>query len=304
MSDAGARAVLLSADGIEQGRTQLRAGVLPLADRPAPQFAVLTDPLLSVAATGPRQPSLVGAAAGGAVAASTAAGTSTPLSTQDAIGALAFRARSGPDRSGAPVVLAPPHQWAAEAAGATALLQAVDTLMEAGFLTPRPLDDVLRRPAATAQARTVSYPLRAGGREVVGAVTDAVRATGADIDDLRSAAVPDSGIGLEPGRRTRPAGPRPAAADVGGVPRAAGGGHRRGGAERPADRRPARHGAGAGAAQPVRAGHLGRAAAGDHRQRAAVHRPGPAGDLQHVRAEGGADRRRSRCRRWAGGRPG
>jgi Family of unknown function (DUF6049) len=198
MSDAGTRAVLLSADGIEQGRTQLRAGVLPLADRPAPQFAVLTDPLLSVAASGPRQPSLVGAAAGGAVAASTAAGTSTPLSTQDAIGALAFRARSGPDRSGAPVVLAPPHQWAAEAAGATALLQAVDTLMEAGFLTPRPLGDVLAGPAATTQARTVSYPLRAGGREVVGAVTDAVRATGADIDDLRSAAVPDSGIGLSP----------------------------------------------------------------------------------------------------------
>ena len=44
----------------------------------------------------------------------------------------------------------------------------------------------------------MSYPLRAGGREVVGAVTDAVRATGADIDDLRSAAVPDSGIGLDP----------------------------------------------------------------------------------------------------------
>ena len=68
------------------------------------------------------------------------------------IGALAFRARSGPDRSGAPVVLAPPHQWAAEAAGATALLQAVDTLMEAGFLTPRPLGDVLAAgPAATAR---------------------------------------------------------------------------------------------------------------------------------------------------------
>ena len=96
-------------------------------------------------------------------------------------------------------MLAPPHQWAAEAAGATALLHAVDTLMEAGFLTPRPLDDVLSTgPSATAQARTVSYPLRAGGREVVGAVTGAVRATGADIDDLRSAAVPDSGIGLDP----------------------------------------------------------------------------------------------------------
>ena len=93
-------------------------------------------------------------------------------------------------------MLAPPHQWAAEAAGATALLQAVDTLMEAGFLTPRPLDDVLSAgPATTAQARTVSYPLRAGGREVVGAVTDAVRATGADIDDLRRPRCPTPGSG-------------------------------------------------------------------------------------------------------------
>ena len=62
------------------------------------------------------------------------------------------------------------------------------------------------------------------------------------------------------------------------------------GGRRPAHRRAARHGAGAGAAQPVRAGHLRRPAAGDHRQRAAVHRSGPAGDLQHLRAAGGTDR--------------
>ena len=44
----------------------------------------------------------------------------------------------------------------------------------------------------------MSYPLRAGGREVVGAVADSVRATQAQIDDLRSAAVADSGVGLNP----------------------------------------------------------------------------------------------------------
>jgi hypothetical protein len=198
LADAGSPAVLLSADSIGQGRSQLRAGVVPLADRPASQFAVLTDPLLSLAAAGPRQPSLIGTS-GGAVTASTPAGGDTPLSTQDAIGALAFRARSGPDSSGAPIVLAPPHQWAAEGTGATALLQAVDTMLEAGYLTPRPLDGVLSTgPAASASSRTVSYPLRAGGREVVGAVADSVRSTQAQIEDLRSAAVADSGVGLNP----------------------------------------------------------------------------------------------------------
>ena len=131
--------------------------------------------------------------------ASTPAGTGTPLSTQDVIGGLAFRARSGPDRSGAPMVLAPPHQWAVDGTGAASLLQSVDAMLEAGFLTPLPLAALLAAgPPATARARSVSYPLRAGGREVVGAVADTVRATEAGITDLRSAAVADSGVGLSP----------------------------------------------------------------------------------------------------------
>ena len=72
-------------------------------------------------------------------------------------------------------------------------------MLEAGLLTPRPLADVLSAgPPAAAAARSVSYPLRASGREVAGAVADSVRATGAEIADLRSAAVPDSGVGLSP----------------------------------------------------------------------------------------------------------
>ena len=200
IAEAGTPAVLLAADAVGQGRSQQRAGVVPLAGRATPQFAVLTDPLLGLAAAGP-QPGLATASSGtgGAVTASTPAGSGTPLSTQDTIGALAFRARSGPDRSGAPIVLAPPHQWAAEGAGATALLQAVDTMLEAGFLTPRPLQGLLvAGPPDGSPTRAVSYPLRAGGREVVGAVADSVRATQAQIEDLRSAAVPDSGVGLNP----------------------------------------------------------------------------------------------------------
>ena len=197
IADAGGRAVLLSADGIEQDRLPLRTGVLSLEDRSSPQFAVLTDPLLGVAAAGPRPSSLVSSTRG-SVPTSSPAGGGSPLSTQDVIGALAFRARAGPD-GGAPVVLAPPHQWASEGSGATALLQSIDVLLETGHLTPRPLGEVLAAgPPADAPARSVSYPLRAGGREVVSAVADAVRGTDAQIADLRSAAVADSGIGLSP----------------------------------------------------------------------------------------------------------
>jgi len=210
LGTANGRAVLLSAEGIEQGRTPRRAGVLPIAGAAPAQFAVLADPLLGLAATGPDRSVLSTGAPGGAgsrsaVPASTPAGRSTPLSTQDLIGALAFRARSGPDRSGAPVLLAPPHVWAAEGTGATALLRAVGTMLRAGLLTPRPLDAALTAgPTADAAARPVSYPLRAGGREVARAVADSVRGTGAQIDDLRSAAVPDSGVGLNPDEVLQP----------------------------------------------------------------------------------------------------
>ncbi len=197
MGSADGRAVLLSADAIAQARTPRRAGLVPINGSSRPQFAVLADPLLEVAATGPQQPA--DAANGGAVPADTPAGGDGPLSTQDLIGTLAFRARSGPDRSGAPVVLAPPHQWAAAAAGATALLQSVETLLDAGLLTPRPLADVVSDgPALDSEAWSVRYPLRASGREVSDRVADATAATGARIEDLRSIAVADSGVGLDP----------------------------------------------------------------------------------------------------------
>jgi hypothetical protein len=196
---AGGRAVVLSADGMPQGRAQRRAGVLPVAAAgTSSPYAVLSDPLLTLAATGTGTP---GAApvAGAAVTATSAAGSATPLSTQDEIGALAFRARSGPDRSGAPVLLAPPHQWETDGTAAGALLRAVDTLLEGGFLSPRPLTDVLAAgPPSGSAPRAVSYPLRSGGLQVPEGVADAVRATAADVQDLRTAAVPNSGIGLAP----------------------------------------------------------------------------------------------------------
>ncbi len=53
MAQADGRSVVLSADGVEQGRSQRTSGVVPIAGGHTPQFALLTDPLLTKAATGP-----------------------------------------------------------------------------------------------------------------------------------------------------------------------------------------------------------------------------------------------------------
>ncbi|MGE3257338.1 MAG: hypothetical protein AB7J25_27315, partial [Pseudonocardia sp.] len=99
------RAVLLSADAVS-GTRERASGVLPLAGADRPQLVVLTDPLLARAVAGPvdTPPPVRATEIRPAVI---PAGTPSPLSTQDAIGTLAFRARTlaaGPD----PLVLAPP----------------------------------------------------------------------------------------------------------------------------------------------------------------------------------------------------
>ena len=78
----------------------------------------------------------------------------------------------------------------------------------------------------------MSYPLRAGGREVAGAVDRrGAHRRGRDRRPAlgRGARLRDR---AEPGRRAGAAGQRPAAADVGGLAGPAGGGHRRRGAGR------------------------------------------------------------------------
>jgi hypothetical protein len=208
IAQADGRAVVLSADGVEQGRTQRSTGVLPIAGGREPQFTVLTDPLLTRAATGPGASDSddggrgVGSTRGAPVSSVTPVGTVGPLSTQDLIGALAFRTgepQDAAERGDGPLVLAPPHQWAAEGAGAEALLAAVGQLLDAGRIVPRGLDGVLAAgPSPSAEALPAAYPLRAGGREIAGSVVDTVRSTAVEIDDLSSAAVPDSGVGLSP----------------------------------------------------------------------------------------------------------
>ncbi|MGH3613271.1 MAG: DUF6049 family protein [Pseudonocardia sp.] len=188
-------AVVLSADGVAQRRGPRTAGVLPIAGAGRAQLGVLTDPLLTRAATGRPENTIVGDQSGTALpSATTSTGTSTPLSTQDVIGALAFRARSDAPTVG-PLVLAPPHQWAADGTGAAELLAAVDSLIEAGALVPRPLSQVIVAGApADAGAQPLVYPLRAGAREIPPAVIATARAAREGVLDL-SSAVEEGGVG-------------------------------------------------------------------------------------------------------------
>lgn len=191
------RAVVLSADGVEPGASDRITGVLPVAGAQRPQLAVLTDPLLTRAADGPAPGGRFDAAQplAAVTPAGSGAGGSRALSTQDVIGALAFRARTltgGTD----PLVLAPPHGWTAQRSSAAALLTAVDQLVGAGLLTPRPLSQSTDSGIPATGARSLAYPLRAGAREIPPDVVDTVAASRARLLDLRSAAVEQGGVGV------------------------------------------------------------------------------------------------------------
>jgi hypothetical protein len=197
VSKAGDKAVILSADSVAQGRTRTTSGVTELAGGPDGSVAALTDPLLSLAAGGPPGGlSLRGGipAIGGAAATTTIAGTTSPLSTQDVVGALMFRAQTATADSDAdgPLVLAPPQLWQADGVGARALLSTIARLVQDGGLIPRNLVTALQSgPRPDAPARELDYPLDAPGREIPAAAVDTIRDAGADLDDLVAAAEPD-----------------------------------------------------------------------------------------------------------------
>ncbi len=191
---AAGTSLLLSADGVGEGRSRPNAGVVPLAG--TSQFAVLTDPLLTSAATGPSGTTEVSTGPGGAAPTSSPAGTDTPLSTQDVIGTLVFRAQ-GISAGDGPVVLAPPHRWAAGGDGARALLAAAEQLLDTGELIPAAPGSVIAAgPPAGSAARPAVYPLASGAAEIPATVVASVRATAGQVADLQSAAVPGSGVGV------------------------------------------------------------------------------------------------------------
>jgi hypothetical protein len=201
---AGTRAVVLRGDVVDGGPGDATSGVVPLAGTgQAPPFAVLTDPLLgraAAAADGTTVGGVGGVSAGVPVGVtgpvtSTDAGTSPALSTQGVLAALVFRAQAPPPADG-PIVLAPPHLWTADGTAARALLDALDQLLGGGDLTPRGLADVVATgPTTPGDAWRTEDPLEAGARDVPPPVLESVREVRADVVDLQSAAVPETGVG-------------------------------------------------------------------------------------------------------------
>jgi hypothetical protein len=185
VESAGARSVLLSADSVD-GRA--RSGVVPLAERDHPMAALLTDPLLSSAATSSAQ-ATTAPEPGAAATAQSLAGDGGPLATQDLIGALSFRSTSSTR-----LVLAPPHYWGAAGKGARDLLDAIGTLITAGNVTPVGLTDTLAaaNPATPAVHADPPVEMSVVSASAIGTVAAAIR----DLADLRSAVVSTPGVGI------------------------------------------------------------------------------------------------------------
>lgn len=178
---AGAQTVLLSADAVS-GRA--RSGVVALAGSPV--TALLTDPLLTRAATAPSA-TPVAPGPGAAATAESLAGDDGALATQDLLGAVAFRAAGT-----SPIVVAPPHQWRTDGAGARALLDTVGALVTAGTVSPVGL-------AGAAAADPAATPVRpdppVDAAEVPGAAVGTLADATRDLTDLRSAVV-DANVGI------------------------------------------------------------------------------------------------------------
>lgn len=195
---AGSRAVVLSADAVTGGRSQIGGTVAVAGAAQTSQLGLLTDPLLTRAASGPTQATGTLPRTSRATAPTSAAGQVGPLATQDLIGALAFRMRSG--AAGAtPLIIAPPHQWATDGTGAAALLNAVNGMASAGLVTPHSLAAAASAELPEdARPRRLSAPLVDAEHSTPSVVVTEIRDMLADIEDLASAAVEVPGVGATP----------------------------------------------------------------------------------------------------------
>ncbi|MFR9805845.1 DUF6049 family protein [Pseudonocardia sp. RS010] len=189
----GSSAVVLSADSVEQPTTTQVSGVVPLTDPAAASgtstVGVLTDPLLTLAAGGSSASDTSTSPAGGPGA----------LGTQDALGALAFRALTADERRAGPLVLAPPHRWTVDGRGADALLDGAARLIGAGLAEPRALGASVAAGALPgAEPQRLTYPVRVGAQEIPPAVVAAVVEDRDDVERLRAAADYETGVGAPP----------------------------------------------------------------------------------------------------------
>jgi uncharacterized protein DUF6049 len=159
----GVRSVVLNQSGVANapGTQPVR---LESGDTP-PITAVRIDSMVSDALRGGSDGS------GGLTGVSTPTETK-PVSVQNALAALAFRA--GFQGNGQNVVIAPPRRWNAPVGEMQVFLETVKTLVGGGFLAPVGLDSLVSGLTVPEAVGTLAYPVEAGGRELPTAVTTAV----------------------------------------------------------------------------------------------------------------------------------
>jgi hypothetical protein len=155
------------------------------ADRPV--TAVRVDGMVSDA--------LRGAAATRPVAGVTTPSETRPVSVQNALAALTFRA--GFQDTGQNVVIAPPRRWNAPTGEVRTLLQTTNSLIEGGFATPTALGSLLE--PAPQQPATLSYPVESGAREVPPTVTAAIGESWRQVQQLSEAMRQEDAESAAPG---------------------------------------------------------------------------------------------------------
>jgi hypothetical protein len=128
------------------------------------------EPVTAVRIDGMVSDALQGAAATRPVAGVTTPSETRPVSVQNALAALTFRA--GFQNTGQNVVIAPPRRWNAPTGEVDTLLQATKALVAGGFAIPMGLGSLLA--TTPTQTAALSYPVEAGAREVPPSVTASV----------------------------------------------------------------------------------------------------------------------------------
>ncbi|WP_028938558.1 DUF6049 family protein [Pseudonocardia spinosispora] len=201
---AGGRTVVLSADAVSSGKAARGAtgGTVRLSAPGSTTVGLLTDPLVSLAASGP--PSSEDRTLTSRLSSVTGSdpvnptGSGGTLSDQNTIGAVAYRAL-GTASASTPLLVAPPHQWHTTGADAKELLGSIATLVTSGRLVAAPLGGAATEGAEPAgTAASLVYPLRAGAREVPTSVTTRLRDDRNATEQLRAAAVALPGVGSTP----------------------------------------------------------------------------------------------------------
>ncbi|MEU4739002.1 DUF6049 family protein [Actinosynnema sp. NPDC023658] len=153
----------------------------------APVTAVRIDGMVSDA--------LQGAATARPVAGVTTPSETRPVSVQNALAALTFRA--GFQSTGQNVVIAPPRRWNAPTGEVDTLLQTTKSLVAGGFATAVGLPSLLASPPE--QTAALSYPVESGAREVPPSVTATVSESWRQLQQLTEAMSQQDAESADPG---------------------------------------------------------------------------------------------------------